>query len=233
MKTLVKQYSPIKQSFTLKSFENPLFGITLRMALGREEKEKVKNQSDFVFSIFQLPQPFILKSEGYSFQEFLEISNERGKWEILEGTVVMHSPASFGHEEIVSRIITEFSNKLSDIGKVFASNAVYRLGRKTGLAPDVSFVKKERLHLVKKSYFQGPPDIAVEVISRSTQNYDLQEKLPIYMKAGVPIIIYVFPDERKVVVWERKKKEYKESTYTKKGKLKFFVKIIDISKFFG
>ena len=117
----------------------------------------------------------------------------------------------------------------------FGSNAVYRLSQKTGLAPDVSFVRKERLRLVKGSYFQGPPDVAIEVISPSTQKYDTQEKLPPYKKAGIPIIIYSFPQEGKVLVWI-KKEGYREITYTKKGKkkkLKIFGKEIDISVFFG
>ncbi len=183
---------------------------------------------------WSFPLPFILKSEGYSFRDFLRISGEEGKWEILEGAIIMHSPASFEHERIVSRIIAEFIKKLSDIGEVFGSNVVYRLSPKTGLAPDISFVRKNRLHLVKGSYFQGKPDIAVEVISPSTQKYDTQEKLPLYKKAGVPIIIYAFPQEGKVLVWEKEGKEYKEKIYTKSGrkKLKIFGKEIDISVFF-
>ena len=183
------------------------------------------------------PLPFILKSEGHSFQDFLKISEEKGKWEILEGTIIMHSPASFRHERVVSRITAEFVKKLPDIGDVFGSNAVYRFSEKTGLAPDVSFVRKERLHLVKGSYFQGPPDVAVEVISPSTQKYDVEEKLPLYKKAGVPIIIYTFPHEGKVLVWrkEERMEEYRKLTYTKKGKkkkLELFGKEIDIPVFF-
>ena len=185
----------------------------------------------------------IVKSDEYSFRDFLKISGEEGKWEILEGKIIMHSPASFEHEEIVVRIAAELSKKLSDMGKVFGSNAVFRLSQKTGLAPDVSFVRKERLYLVKRSYFQGPPDIAVEVISRSTQKYDVEKKLPLYKKAGVSLIIYVFPDERKVVVWKKKEKgkekkaeaEYRKMEFLEgqKLKLRFLGKNIDISKFFA
>ena len=217
--------------------------IVKTKTIAEHQNESFQEASQLISTISpRFPFPFIVKSEGYSFRDFLKISREEGKWEILEGEIIMHSPASFEHEEIVVRIAAELSKKLSDIGKVFGSNAVYRLSQKTGLEPDVSFVRKDRLHLTRRSYFQGPPDIAVEVISHSTQKYDTQEKLPLYKKAGVPLIIYVFSDEKKVVVWEKKEEEKEEkkaeTEYRKmkfsekqKGELSFLGRYIYVLKF--
>ena len=165
-----------------------------------------------------LPQ-WILRTglEGeYNFQKFLRIADERTKWELHKGEVIMHSPATPEHEIVVGRIIAKFVEKLKGKGFVFFSNVVFKFSEDKGYSPDVSFLRREKKGKIKKNYVDSPPDIAVEVISKSTKKYDFEEKLKEYIEGGVETIIYVIPEERKIHFW-RKEKNYKEEVWSAGG----------------
>ena len=52
------------------------------------------------------------------------------------------------------------------------------------LEPDLSFVRSDRLELATTNYFNGPPDLAVEIISKGTRKLDYERKKPAYEQAG-------------------------------------------------
>lgn len=120
-------------------------------------------------------------------QEYLDNPLSERKSDLIEGVFVMASPASFQHEEIQSFLITTLSNfvEQNQLGKVMGPNMAYRLSEENVFQPDVSFISQERLSLVEKVYFPGPPDVAVEIISPSSRQYDEVEKKINYGRFGV------------------------------------------------
>jgi Uma2 family endonuclease len=69
-------------------------------------------------------------------------------------------------------------------------------------APDVAFVSKSRLKPGRrKGYFEGAPDLAVEVVSPSDRFGDVQEKVHEYLDAGSRLVWVVDPGRRTVTVW--------------------------------
>ena len=100
----------------------------------------------------------------------------------------MASPASFQHEDIQSFLLMTlgFFVESKQLGKVMGPNTAYRLSEENVFQPDVSFISRERLHLAEKVYyFPGPPDIAVEITSPSSRQYDEIEKKINYGRYGV------------------------------------------------
>jgi Uma2 family endonuclease len=72
------------------------------------------------------------------------------------------------------------------------------------MAPDLAAWRTERLpELPETAYFTLAPDWACEVPSRSTENVDRNEKLPIYLEAGVKHVWLVDPIEQTLEVYER------------------------------
>ena len=69
-------------------------------------------------------------------------------------------------------------------------------------APDVHFVRSDRLPRgrMPAAFFEGPPDLAVEVLSPEDNRRELAEKLADYAAAGTPRVWVVRPDERTVTV---------------------------------
>jgi Uma2 family endonuclease len=71
-------------------------------------------------------------------------------------------------------------------------------GLATPVQPDVIFVVKERLDIIKEERVEGAPDIVVEVLSPGNWLVDRREKFRVYAKAGVREYWIVDPKARTV-----------------------------------
>ena len=90
--------------------------------------------------------------------------------------------------------------KANQLGDVYAENG-YKIETDpdTVLGPDVSFVTRDR---VKSSdgYYDGPPDLAVEVISPGDGRGKIERKLGLWLEAGTRSVWLVDPRHRTVEV---------------------------------
>ena len=122
-----------------------------------------------------------------SARDYIDNPLSERKSDLIEGVFVMASPASFQHESIQSFIIMTLGLfvESNHLGIVMGPNTAYRLSETNVFQPDVSFIAKERLHLAKKVYFPGAPDIAVEIVSPGSRHYDWVEKKVNYALSGV------------------------------------------------
>ena len=127
------------------------------------------------------------------------------KSDLIEGVFVTASPASFQHESIQSFIIMTLGLfvESSHLGLVMGPNTAYQLSESNVFQPDVSFIAKERLHLAKKVYFPGSPDIAVEIVSPSSRHYDWVEKKINYALSGVREYWLIDPLDETVIFYRQ------------------------------
>ncbi len=73
-------------------------------------------------------------------------------------------------------------------------------------SPDVSFVSRQRLQGLKKlpkGFFQGAPDLAVEIISSSNTFEEIHAKIVEYFESGSKLVWVVNPDEKSVIVYHQ------------------------------
>lgn len=71
------------------------------------------------------------------------------------------------------------------LGKVFVSRVAFRLDEKNGPEPDMAFVRAEHLHRVQRGRVDGPPDLAVEIVSPDSLDRDYGKKRDQYERFGV------------------------------------------------
>lgn len=122
-----------------------------------------------------------------SADEYIDFPLSAHKSDLIEGVFVMASPASFVHEATqayLSGLLLSFVENRR-LGKILGSNAAFRLSPENVFQPDISFIRADRLHLAEDVYFPGPPDLAVEIISPSSRQYDEVEKRINYGRYGV------------------------------------------------
>ena len=65
--------------------------------------------------------------------------------------------------------------------------------------PDISFVRKSRLQNPDE-YFEGGPDLAVEIVSPGDDASDLREKIKQYLDAGTSVVWVVYPRSRQIEI---------------------------------
>ena len=122
---------------------------------------------------------------------------EDGKqYEVIDGELFMTSSPRTRHQKIVVRLTEELSRfaRENSLGKVFVAPVDVLLERHTILQPDVLFIRKDRLGIVKEDAIEGAPDLAVEVLSPSTFYKDLRKKMTAYSQFGVQEYWIVDPE---------------------------------------
>ncbi len=166
--------------------------------------------------ILDFPSQLILKGEDYTLmkygvseEEFWELSKEDTNFELIDGVLIIHSPASTEHEEIFNYLtrILGFYLEEQNLGKVFGSRLVMRLSPKWNPEPDLMVILKENYKRIKKSRINGPADLVIEILSPSTRDLDLTKKVPYYLKSGVREIWIVDPLNKEFVVFQEAKEE--------------------------
>jgi Uma2 family endonuclease len=112
--------------------------------------------------------------------------------ELIDGEVKTMSPAGFQHGDIAMLVGESLSAyaRQRGLGKVAAAETGFILRRSpdTVRAPDVGFVRKERL-VQTEGYFPGPPDLAVEVIARSDTYSEFNAKVLDWLRSGARLIV--------------------------------------------
>lgn len=130
-----------------------------------------------------------------TYEEFLDWADEDTHAEWVDGEVVMPSPASERHQDIVRFLVTLLSGyvEFRDLGKVYPAPFQMKLEH-SGREPDVLFVGNAHLDRLKKTYLDGPADLVIEVISPESVGRDRGEKFYEYQNAGIPEYWLIEPE---------------------------------------
>ena len=68
--------------------------------------------------------------------------------------------------------------------------------------PDVAFIARERIPAegLPRAFFEGAPDLAVEIVSPTDNATELEIKVHDYLRNGAQRVWVVYPDSRRVAV---------------------------------
>ena len=111
-------------------------------------------------------------------------------YELEEGELIEMPRPRRIHQAIIKKLLVVLDNYLTKepIGDVWSEVEVV-LSPTRIYVPDVSFLLTENMSRFANDddiAIQGPPDLAVEVVSPSTASRDRSHKLHTYYQAGVP-----------------------------------------------
>jgi Uma2 family endonuclease len=126
--------------------------------------------------------------------------------ELLEGGLVMMSPAGFDHGGIAGNIALALGAfvKPRSLGVVVTAEPGFQIAHDpdTVRVPDVAFVRADRIPSCGvKGFFQGAPDLAVEVVSPSDRPSEVVAKSREWLKAGCRTVWVVDPETHSVAVY--------------------------------
>ena len=137
-------------------------------------------------------------------EEFMNIDDDdRYRHELIKGELLtMPSPKPL-HGRVVANlvILLGLHVKANRLGDVHAESG-YHLEHDpdTVLGPDASFVSAERVDRSDEHYYDGPPDLAIEVLSPSNRKGYVERKLAVYLETGTQSVWLVDPRHRTVEV---------------------------------
>jgi Uma2 family endonuclease len=157
--------------------------------------------------------PYTLRLYGVTDEMFDELVDEDTRAELIDGVMIVHSPASIKHDNLSGflRTLMRCYAEENDAGAVLGPDSLIRLRRGHRVGPDLFFLEKKRVPRRLPREWKGTPDLVMEVLSPSNRKEDIEEKLPAYRAAGVREIWLIDPDEREILVETRRGKGYSTS----------------------
>jgi len=125
--------------------------------------------------------------------------------ELDEGELITMPPAAgdHGYYEIEIAVLLRNFVRKHRLGRVYVGETGFRLNATTVRAPDVAFVRAERVAKMRQQGFlEGAPDLAVEIFSPSDSVRQLMRKVKQYFAAGTHTVWIAYPEDRAINVLE-------------------------------
>jgi Uma2 family endonuclease len=139
-----------------------------------------------------------------TYEDYAQLPNDGRRYEIHDGELsVTPSPGTL-HQRTIGELneLLRHHVKQHGLGEVFLSPLDVILSNTTVVQPDLIYVDPTREHVVTRRAIEGPPTLAVEIISPSTPRIDRVTKFQIYAKHRVPYYWIADADARTIEAYE-------------------------------
>ncbi|MEL6382715.1 MAG: Uma2 family endonuclease [Cyanobacteria bacterium J06626_18] len=123
--------------------------------------------------------------------------------ELIDGEISVMSPSGYESDEVASEFSAQLRNwvRPRSLGRITGAGAGFNLPNSDTRAPDVSFVKAERLRRSPRSFAELAPDLMIEVKSPTDSLKKLKDKIREFLNQGTQVGILVHPEQRWVEVY--------------------------------
>jgi Uma2 family endonuclease len=148
--------------------------------------------------------------EKLTAEDLLKIPYDGFRYELIQGELLKMSPAAYTHGKIAMNIGASLHQfvKSNKLGEVCVAETGFKLASEpdTVRAPDVAFIRKERIEKVGilQGFGRGAPDLIVEVTSPSDTFQEVDDKVGDWLDAGVLMVIIINPCKKRVHLYRSK-----------------------------
>jgi Uma2 family endonuclease len=139
--------------------------------------------------------------------ELLRLPDDGWRYELRQGELIRMPPGNPRHGSRMRRFGARLGAYVdtNDLGDVLVGDPGFTLqrGPDTVRGPDVAFIRKERIPpdgLTEDGFWEGAPDLAVEIVSPGDGARDVREKIDEYLAAGGGLVWVLYPRTRRVTV---------------------------------
>lgn len=144
----------------------------------------------------ELPQPE--PQQLVTAEEFAALPGGDERYELVNGVIVEMPRPKPRHGLTAGRLSRKLALFLDQqpLGEIFIESG-FLVGREPDIirGPDLAFVSAHRVPSGQDldSYFEGAPDIAIEIVSPNDATVDTRQRIDEYLAAGARLIWIIFP----------------------------------------
>jgi Uma2 family endonuclease len=154
----------------------------------------------------------VVQEKFYTADDLWELSHlpeyADKRLELVEGAIREMAPTGGEHGGVAGEayVFIRVHVRQNNLGYCTAAESGYRLhknprGKDTVRAPDVGFVRAERLpNGLPSGYIALAPDLAVEVVSPNDTAQDIHDRVQDFLKYGTPLVWVLYPKTRTAMV---------------------------------
>ena len=139
--------------------------------------------------------------------QLLHMPSDGCRHELVAGELRSMTLAGWRHGQVGGRLLGLMATMIgpSRVGEIFSAETGFLLSRDpdTVRAPDIAFIRKDRLPpaLPEDSFWPGPPDLAVEVVSPRDTYREVDKEVKAWLDAGAMMVWVVNPNGRSISVY--------------------------------
>ena len=147
-------------------------------------------------------QPTLLTAE-----DLWKYADDGYRYELVKGELRKMPPAGFEHGIRAAKIGRHLDVYVEQhqLGYVCGAETGFRISRNpdTVRAPDAAFVRQTSIEQqgIERGYWEGAPDLAVEVISPNDTDPEVSEKVEEWLTAGCMMVWVINPRQETVAVY--------------------------------
>src|ERR687884_1413183 len=140
-------------------------------------------------------------------EDLLRMPDDGYRYELVEGELRRMAPTGYDHGRCTGNLHTDLASyvRKKDLGDVLAAETGFVIGRKpdgrvTVRAADIAFVAKGRIpaDADTSKYLELAPDLVVETLSPSDTALEVEEKVALWLAAGLRVVITMNPTLRSI-----------------------------------
>jgi Uma2 family endonuclease len=132
----------------------------------------------------------------FTYREYALLPDDGRRHELIEGDFYVTPAPSTFHQTVSRRLLHALMTQLEDTGiaLVFDAPCDVILSDTTVVQPDLAIVRLSHREIVSERAIEGPPSVAVEILSPSSKGQDQFLKRSVYAKFNIPEYWIVEPD---------------------------------------
>jgi Uma2 family endonuclease len=146
-----------------------------------------------------------------TYEDYVELPDDGRRYEILDGELeVSPAPAPL-HQRVSQSLSLALGNHVRErrLGRIYCAPIDVILAPTTVVQPDLIFVSTARESMVTRRAVEGPPELAVEILSPWSVRRDRVAKAALYARFGIGHYWLLDPEERVLEAYEAAGEEYR------------------------
>ena len=150
------------------------------------------------------------ESKALTDEQFMALPEDDRLYEYIDGELIVVANSGVEHGYLALTLgyfLTGFVRN-HQLGITCDSSTAFKMKTGNKRSPDVAFIAKERLRGLKrlpKGFFEGAPDLVVEIISPNNTFEEIHHKLVEYFENGTRLAWVILTDEECVLVYHQPK----------------------------
>jgi len=144
-----------------------------------------------------------INREIWTYEDYRELPDDGKIYQVIGGKLLMAPAPSTRHQDIsrnLAFIIWSFV-KDHNLGEIYYAPIDVVFSSVNVVQPDIVFIAKDKLRIIKEKGIFGAPDWIIEIVSSSTSKIDIKLKKDLYERFGVREYWIVYPEEKKIEVY--------------------------------
>ena len=146
-----------------------------------------------------------------TYEDYVDLPDDGRRYEILDGELEVSPAPAPKHQAVSRNLLWILHGHVQErrLGSVYCAPIDVILADTSIVQPDLVFIAATRESIVSGRGIEGPPDLAVEILSPWSVRRDRVAKAALYARYGIRHYWVADPDARVLEVYETEGAEYR------------------------